>query len=135
LHKPAAVSYRCLSSAYVVRSSVGEMQYYLSYLSSCPQDKGLSALCQRVLQVRTYRLIYYRSVSYSAMQETDFGLRLWLSTRSYFFWDITVLKLSQPTGYVIDQQFNIQQLYALPTPYLCVLYLSENKQRLVPLTA
>jgi len=33
------------------------------------------------------------------------------------------------------QQFNIQQLYALPTLYLCVLYLSENKQRLVPLTA
>ena len=27
---------------------------------------------------------------------------------------------------------NIQQLYALPTLYLCVLYLSENKQRLVP---
>jgi hypothetical protein len=32
-------------------------------------------------------------------------------------------------------QFNIQQLYVLPTLYLCVLYLSENKQRLVPLTA
>jgi len=32
---------------------------------------------------------------------------------------------------VTHQQFNIQQLYALPTLYLCVLYLSENKQRLV----
>jgi len=32
-------------------------------------------------------------------------------------------------------RFNIQQLYALPTLYLCVLYLSEKKQRLVPLTA
>ena len=40
----------------------------------------------------------------------------------------------KPTGYVMYQQFNIQQLYALPTLYLCVLYLSENKQRLVPLT-
>jgi hypothetical protein len=29
----------------------------------------------------------------------------------------------------MHQQFNIQQLYALPTLYLCVLYLSENKQR------
>jgi hypothetical protein len=37
--------------------------------------------------------------------------------------------------YVTHHQFNIQQLYALPTLYLCVLYLSENKQRLVPLTA
>ena len=32
----------------------------------------------------------------------------------------------QPTGHVMDYQFNIQQLYALPTLYLCVLYLSEN---------
>ena len=40
-----------------------------------------------------------------------------------------------PTGHVMHHQFIIQQLYALPTLYLCVLYLSENKQRLVPLTA
>ena len=30
----------------------------------------------------------------------------------------------------MHQQFNIQQLYVLPTLYLCVFYLSENKQRL-----
>ena len=41
----------------------------------------------------------------------------------------------KPTGHVTHQQFNIQQLHALPTLYLCVLYLSEIKQRLVPLTA
>jgi len=35
------------------------------------------------------------------------------------------------TGYVMHHQFNIQQLYALPTLYLCVLHFSENKQRLV----
>ena len=40
--------------------------------------------------------------------------------------------LLKPTGYVMHQQFNIQQLYALLTLYF--LYLSENKQRLVPLT-
>ena len=39
------------------------------------------------------------------------------------------INLLQSTGHVMHQQFNIQQLY------LCVLYLSENKQRLVPLTA
>ena len=33
----------------------------------------------------------------------------------------------------MHQRFNIQQLYALPTLYLCVLYLSDNKQRLVQL--
>ena len=49
---------------------------------------------------------------------------------------INVINLLKPTGHVMHhQQFNIQQLYALPTQYLCVLYLSENKQRLVPLTA
>ena len=50
-------------------------------------------------------------------------------------WLLLTINLLKPTGHVIHQQFNIQQLYALPTLYLCVLYLSENKQRLVPLTA
>jgi len=45
------------------------------------------------------------------------------------------INLLKPTCYVMHQQFNIQQFYILPTLYLCVLYLSENKQRLVPLTA
>jgi len=52
-------------------------------------------------------------------------------------YDITVcfvISLLKPTVYMKNHQFNIQQLYALPTLYLCVLYLSENKQRLVPLT-
>ena len=44
------------------------------------------------------------------------------------------INLLKPTGHVMHQQFNIQQLYAVPTLYWCVLYLSENKQRLVPLT-
>ena len=56
------------------------------------------------------------------------------------FWPNTVhiknyINLLKPTGYVMHHQFNIQQLYVLPTLYLCVLYLSQNKQRLVPLTA
>jgi len=36
---------------------------------------------------------------------------------------------------MMHQQFNIQQLYSVPTLYLRVLYLSEKKKRLVPLTA
>ena len=68
----------------------------------------------------------------------------WDRTRSFAVIDRTLtvctmaqscINLLKPTGYVMHQQFNIQQLYALPTLYLCVLYLSENKQRLVPLTA
>ena len=45
------------------------------------------------------------------------------------------LNLLKPTGHVMQHQFNIQQLYVLPTLYLCVLYLSEDKELLVPLTA
>ena len=45
------------------------------------------------------------------------------------------INLLKPTGHVMHQQFSIQQLYVLPMLYLGVLYLSENKQRLVPLTA
>jgi hypothetical protein len=48
---------------------------------------------------------------------------------------ISQINLLKPTAYVMHQQFNIQQLYALPTLYLCVLCLSENEQRFVPLTA
>ena len=60
-----------------------------------------------------------------------------VSNTSYrvIFTCLTYFNLLKPTGYVMHQQFNIQQLYVLPTLYLCVLYLSENKQRLVPLTA
>ena len=39
------------------------------------------------------------------------------------------VNLLKTAGHVMHQQFNVQQLY------LCVLCLSENKQRLVPLTA
>ena len=55
------------------------------------------------------------------------SLLLYITVRS--------MNILKPTGHVMHHQFNIQQLYALPTLYLCVLYLSENKQRLVPLTA
>jgi len=34
----------------------------------------------------------------------------------------SVINLLKPTCYVMHQQFNIQQLYAPPTLYLCVLY-------------
>ena len=37
-----------------------------------------------------------------------------------------IFNLLKPTGHVMHQQYNIQQLYALPTLYLCVLYLRTN---------
>ena len=73
--------------------------------------------------------------------EYDVSL-IWAQHRNLNHWNICTkihvhdsLNLLKPTGHVTHQQFNIQQLYVLPTLCLCVLYLSENKQRLVPLTA
>jgi hypothetical protein len=42
------------------------------------------------------------------------------------------IDLFNPTSYLIHSTFNIQQLYIQPTLYLCVLFLSQNKQRLLP---
>jgi len=38
--------------------------------------------------------------------------------------------LLKPKTYVTSRQFNIQQFYVVPRIYLCVLYGSQNKQRL-----
>ena len=46
-----------------------------------------------------------------------------------------LFNLLQPGGYYLYHQFNIQQFYVLSTLYLCVLFGSENKQRLFPYTA
>ena len=56
-------------------------------------------------------------------------------TRHVEFCVVENYNLLKSAGHVMHHQFNIQQLYVLPTLYICVLYLSENKQRLVPLTA
>ena len=64
--------------------------------------------------------------------------RIWWAPNNASRWQMgfnTVFNLLKSTCYVIHHQFNIQQLYFFPTLYLCVLYLSENKQRLVSLTA
>ena len=77
----------------------------------------------------------------ATMQRNVLGFFVVLFIRLYFDTEISsesvisILTFLKPTGYVMHHQFNIQQMYALPTLYLCVLYLSENKQRLVLLTA
>ena len=68
--------------------------------------------------------------------KTKWNISSYVSDYKAFFDNIKYrINLLKPTGHVMHQQFNIQQLYPLPTLYLGVLYLSENKQRLVPLTA
>jgi hypothetical protein len=46
-----------------------------------------------------------------------------------------VFNLLKPSGYFTYYQFNIQKFYMVLTLRLCVLYGSQNKQRLLPYTA
>ena len=71
---------------------------------------------------------------YVTLSDTLGSYNLWEITNTYSV-KFSYINLLKPTGHVMHHKFNIQQLYVLPTLYLCVLYLSENKQRLVPLTA
>ena len=71
-------------------------------------------------------------IIYNILVFRKFLILKWQLSLTFLFWVFNLLK---PTGHVMHHQFNIQQLYAPPTLYLCILYLSENKQRLVPLTS
>jgi len=84
--------------------------------------KELISLLRTWIQVRNNFRPFHRNKSTGTAMSTS---------RS----TVKTTNLLKPTGYVMHHQFNIQQPYALPTLYLCVLYLSENKQRLAPLTA
>ena len=105
----------------------------------------LNQLCHRVSAKGSLAISYWRLKWFQAIR-TTVSLQIFtyksITTIHYFTLrglNDTVnlsINLINPTGHVMHHhQFNIQQLYALPTLYLCVLYLSENKQRLVPLTA
>ena len=87
----------------------------------------VSVWCFSVLRLNE-KLWYYYYVHF----ETNNSTLLISSKPVKYFYSINHKK---SIGHVMHRRFNIQQLYALPTLYLCALYLSENKQRLVPLTA
>jgi hypothetical protein len=49
-----------------------------------------------------------------------------------------LVRSGTPVLYIYDARLlrvNIQKLYVLSTLYLCVLYLYQNKQQILPLTA
>ena len=62
------------------------------------------------------------------LSHTEWLAVYFLRLFSIFWVTRDVFNLLNPTGHVMHRQFNIQQPYVLPTLYLCVLYLSENKQ-------
>jgi hypothetical protein len=42
---------------------------------------------------------------------------------SQLYESVSLFNLLKPTAYVMHQKFNIQQFYALPTPYLCFVFI------------
>ena len=89
---------------------------------------------QKATSKFNYQLLQVRLVTLSVcMEHLGFDRKDTAADRLCGSLLLAVVDFLKPTGHVMHQQFNIQQLYVLPTLYLCVLYLSENKQRLVPL--
>ena len=85
--------------------------YSKSDISRCP----LNVLC--VIMHISFKLLFISNMHYNSCV---------LFPCYFFVFHITLLK---PTGYVMYQQFNIQQLYVLPTLYLCVLYVVHSSSK------
>ena len=99
------------------------IQLYTIIGSVIPRSVIMSKLCTKVCWDEIFMYLKFRYCLFSHRR------------RRRDVKHVEEYNIINPTGHVMHHQFNIQQLYVLPTLYLCVLYLSENKQRLVPLTA
>ena len=54
---------------------------------------------------------------------TEYDVQISYSTSKLRALQCVHFNLLQPTGHVMRQQFNIQQLYLLPTLYLCSAFI------------
>ena len=80
----------------------------------------------------SFTLPVYQTIWHHITEDHNFEFKVTVFQHSVLEFEELIfhshVNLLKPTGHVMHQQFNIQQLYTLPTLYLCVLYLSENKQ-------
>jgi hypothetical protein len=115
--------------------SCDNVSVLVSTVSTCirvPNRHGL-LLSKHIVYVTRHSNFYKFQYSITSVLEPERGSNTLLSAENSLWRRLwTYLKLLKPTGYVMHHQFNIQQLCALPTLYLCVMYLSQNKQILVP---
>ena len=119
------------------------VQWKYNFLGRCP--KNTQTLNFIKIPPMEIQVILYLQMNWQKYRYNDFFFRNFEKTSKNHSGSIVLgplhvrfilhSNLLNPTGHVMHQQFNIQQLYVLPTLYLCVLYLSENKKRLVPITA
>ena len=106
------------------------LEFCLCNMSHCPTGLGHVL----IFIFKGFKFIRNTDGYNTCAMHWDTYLSCRISSSDWLVFKYYTFNLLKPTGQVMHQQFNIQQLYALPTLYLCILYLSENKQRLVPLT-
>jgi hypothetical protein len=121
-----------LNKTPVIQTSLFFLQYCDSHVT-CMKVVDIFWLCICFVPVSTTASKY--TILFINQKDWKVNFRLLRHSferkKKWRYWRKNMINLLKPTGYVMHQQFNIQQLYALPTLYLCVLYLSENKQPLV----
>jgi hypothetical protein len=80
-----------------------------------------------------YSLFFCREISVGPTYFTKLSLVPLYPPQSQILSYLGLINLLKPTGYVMYHQFNIQQFYICPHR-IYVLYLPQNKQRLLPHT-
>jgi hypothetical protein len=97
-----------------------------------PVNVTLSVLCPRLYTTQTRYCLSVTRDTWSKLWNTAKRricvlCMILTKTDNYFpkkFSQLRLLNLLKPTGYVMHQQFNIQQLYALPT--MCFVFIWEQ---------
>ena len=79
-------------------------------------------LSRNSLRIRRGQTVSNRWESHHHLRQCSLRAERTLPTALSGHW----FSLLKPTGYVMHQQFNIQQLYALPTMYLCFVFIWEQ---------
>jgi hypothetical protein len=89
----------------------------LIFLSICWKDAASYSHIKLEISAETHIGFYVNAHYCLILKETGIEQQIFNPHTT------NLINLLKPTGYMLHQQFNIQQLYALPTLYLC-----KNKQ-------
>ena len=112
-----------------------ECEMYGEMNGEWTQLYGMANSWWRVSEMSKHCLVWHEEQEHVLLRRLASCSVICIKNITCILRNITYINLLKPTGHVMHQQFNIQQLYVLPTLYLYVLYFSENKQRLFPYTA
>ena len=120
-------------NAVLIRHQIKHLEFFLVVAVLTARDvSGIIAKSRPVhIRMTTVRISYQLNIKFCSLTSQILSIMIFvlcfkiLDTCSAFFrWHVFRslghFNLLKPTGHVMHQQFNIQQLYVLPTLYLCV---------------